>query len=86
MNFWDGVIISSLFWFFVCGLCFLKGAAYGWNDFDMPRFNWSDGYTDGWIDGWHTGINKGLDDGYDAGFQAALSFDPEEVLADDENA
>lgn len=42
MNLWDGVLISSFFWFFACLACLLRGMSYGWNDFDIPRLNWTD--------------------------------------------
>ena len=85
MNFWDGVFLASIFWLFGSGLCFLRGYVYGINDFDIPRFNWSEGWSEGWDAGWKNGVNIGLDHGYNAGFQAARSFDHKEVL-NDENA
>ena len=67
MNFWDGVLIASFFWFVACLACLLRGMSYGWNDFDIPRLNW--------MDGWDAGYKPGLDEGYDAGLQAAWRAD-----------
>lgn len=77
MDFWDGVLIASCFWFFVCIACLLRGMSYGWNDFDIPRLNWSDGWTGGWDAGYKHGVDVGLDHGYDAGLQAAWRADAE---------
>lgn len=73
MNFWDGVLIASFFWFFACLACLLRGMLYGWNDFDIPRLNW----TDGWEAGYKYGMHIGMDSGYDAGLQAAWRADAE---------
>ena len=59
MNFWDGVFIASCFWFFVCLACLFRGITYGWNDFDISRFNWSEGFSLGFNDGYKIGVDHG---------------------------
>lgn len=59
MSFWDGVLIASCFWFFACLLCYFRGIDYGWNDFDIPRLNWAEGFSQGFDDGYKIGAACG---------------------------
>lgn len=45
LNFWDGLLISSMFWFIVSVISLIRGLWVG-SQSDYP--NWAEGYTDGW--------------------------------------
>ena len=54
MNFWDGVLISSCFWFLIAVLALTRGTFYGYDTLDDPHLNWSETW----------------DSGFEAGFKA----------------
>ena len=54
MNFLDGVLISSCFWFFIVVFALLLGFCCGYDTLDEPHLSW----TDTW------------DSGFEAGYEA----------------
>lgn len=45
LGFWDGVLISSMFWAIISVVCLIRGLFVGGTD-DVA--NWSKGFDDGW--------------------------------------
>ena len=44
LNFWDGVLISSMFWCFVAIVCLIRGLWVGMGE----ASGWGDGFDAGW--------------------------------------
>ena len=44
LNFWDGILIASMFWFIISSVCLLRGYVVG----VLQDFEWSEGYEAGW--------------------------------------
>ena len=44
LDFWDGVLIASMFWFIIASICLLRGYIVG----ALQDFEWSAGYEAGW--------------------------------------
>ena len=44
MSFWEGAYIASVFWLIICGLAFMRGMMWSFDN----RLNWGDGFNSGW--------------------------------------
>lgn len=45
LDFWDGVVLSSMFWMIISAICLIRGMFAG--EQNNPT-NWSEGYEAGW--------------------------------------
>ena len=45
LNFWDGVMISGMFWLIISAVCLMLGFLAGDRNFPI---DWSNGFTAGW--------------------------------------
>jgi hypothetical protein len=46
LNFWDGVIMSSVFWMIISVVCLVRGLWVGM--MDDNHSDWATGYEEGW--------------------------------------